>query len=294
VGAEFHVTGLGDWTVQKGFSVRTRNGGKSRTIKQANRATKPVRLSDDSSISFEAKYEGPISFIRAKSLRLSEIDIIKISTSSNESLDDILARVVVWQSFISFATRRAAYLEEMRVSMSDGANALWIVPRSRSDSASSSGPLFTRKDLADGLSRYLRAWNDNFREIEPVISLYLGVGYQATLYYSLRFLSYVQALETFHRRTRKGEFQKHPEFKRNVLSKLTEALPNQMNTDYRARIVAGMIHLNEWSLLQRLYDLYDRDLKTVSRLFRDRDKDMRWVRDVRNYLTHYEGKTTMS
>jgi len=51
----------------------------------------------------------------------------------------------------------------------------------------------------------------------------------------------------------------------------------------------NMTYLNEWSLIQRLNDLYNRDFNTVSKLFRDRSKDMKLVRNVRNYLTHYEG-----
>src|SRR5262249_49527090 len=93
VGAEFHITGLPAWTVMGGFVSRTKNHGKSRTIRQVNRTTKPVQLSDKSSISFEAKYDGPLSFTKVKSLKLAETDVVKIRIPNPESLDQILRRV---------------------------------------------------------------------------------------------------------------------------------------------------------------------------------------------------------
>jgi len=126
-------------------------------------------------------------------------------------------------------------------------------------------------------------------KLESVLALTSSADYQIGTYYSSQFLSYAQALETFHRRTRKGRFEDHDAYK-PTLAVLKRAIPENLQGDYRKRIEAGLNHLNEWALLQRLYDLYDLEARNICRLFPDRNRDMRLIRDVRNYLTHFEDR----
>ena len=45
--------------------------------------------------------------------------------------------------------------------------------------------------------------------------------------------------------------------------------------------------MNEFSLLHRLRYLYDKQKQALSHVFKTPDSDLKKIRDIRNYLTHY-------
>jgi hypothetical protein len=264
--------------------------GDWRAIKQKNQRSRSVALNDGSKLSFLTAYHGLLVFNRVKAVTLSETDYVRIECPNRESIDQIWQRAHAIRSLVGFGMRRAACVDDIVLFIPGGPRAILIFARSDSgDAHPTMTPLFTRPALSNKMTHYLRAWHDNFPKLEAVLALASAADYQSGTYYSLQFLSYAQAIETLHRRTRKGRFEDHDAYK-PTLAVLKRAIPEDLQEDYRKRIESGLNHLNEWSLLQRLYDFYDLEARNIRRLFPERDRDMRLIRDVRNYLTHFEDR----
>ncbi|MEM7589649.1 MAG: HEPN domain-containing protein [Myxococcota bacterium] len=66
-------------------------------------------------------------------------------------------------------------------------------------------PLFTLKDIAKQLDVHLKQWFAKATVLQPVHMLYFSLVFGPTLYAQNKFLHLVQALETYHSRTHKGQ-----------------------------------------------------------------------------------------
>ncbi|SCB40225.1 hypothetical protein GA0061098_1008100 [Bradyrhizobium shewense] len=149
-------------------------------------------------------------------------------------------------------------------------------------------PLFTRPKKQTVYAKVLRSWFAKYDKLEPVISLRAALLSQPEKYREFEFLAYVQALEALHRRTRPTR-RIVTEKQFSVLQrKLVEAIPARWKA--KGELVRKLSYLNEISLADRLRDVFACDKELLSKLFRDEAQDIALIRDIRNYLTHYEGK----
>jgi hypothetical protein len=240
--ADVGLSCLSEWSRLFGISGKAALTGNARAIKQKNQKSRPVLLNDDSKVSFITNYEGPILFNRVKAVTLSETDYVRIECPHQETINQVWQRAHAIRSLVGFGMRRATYMEDIILSLPDGGRAVFIFPKSSGgDSVPAISPLFTRPALSKRMSRYLRNWHDHFQKLETVLALTSSADYQIGTYFSFRFLSYVQALETFHRRMRRGRFEDHESYK-PTLAALKGAVPRHLHDDYRKRIEAGLIH----------------------------------------------------
>lgn len=138
-------------------------------------------------------------------------------------------------------------------------------------------------------------WFLKNEKLKPVIDLYMGIYYHRTSY-ERHFLNAVQALEAYHRLTRKNEVLPKAEHKLKIESILSLA-----PAEHKEWLRSKLNFSNEPSLHERLEDLFrpikdpqNKNYGMAYHLFRfpstkveDLIKD---IKNTRNYNTHFDEK----
>jgi hypothetical protein len=143
--------------------------------------------------------------------------------------------------------------------------------------------LFTYTNILSRFAKIISDWFSKEQNLEPVYDLYFGTVYDPDMYVSYQFLSFMQAIETYHRRTRKNE-ELSPEEHKKRIDAIINASPHQ----YEHWLKCKLKYTNEPSLRKRLRELVKKDLTSVADLFvEDKNCFINKLVDTRNYLTHY-------
>ncbi|MEI5887902.1 HEPN domain-containing protein [Bacillus cereus group sp. Bce005] len=136
-------------------------------------------------------------------------------------------------------------------------------------------------------------WFLKHEKLKPVIDLFVGIYYQRTSY-ERHFLNAVQALEAYHRLTRKNEVLPKRDHKFKIQSIVTT-----VPVEYREWLQGKLNFSNEPSLHERLADLFE-PIKDIDNEFYpdsyflfsfiDKDKEalIRDIKNTRNYNTHFD------
>ena len=148
---------------------------------------------------------------------------------------------------------------------------------------------FSRTTLGDRLPGVVQAWFAKRELLTSTLGLLFGTLYRSDFPSDFQFLALTQALETFHRRTRGGEYLLPDEYE-PVRSALVAAIPHGIPPDLRSALKSRIEYGNEFSQRRRFKELLDS-------LGTDRDvvtKDADFIGSVveqRNYLTHLPAGT---
>jgi hypothetical protein len=153
--------------------------------------------------------------------------------------------------------------------------------------------LFTLKTLQGRLESCLSEWFSKAKTLKPVLDIYFSVLYREQIYIELRFLSIVQAVESYHRRVWGGKYMSDDDFLSELYPKLVQAIPADLDPGFTQSLRRGKLrYANEYSLRKRLKDLarhlagflqFGFLVNTIVR-----DAFIERVCDTRNYLTHYD------
>ena len=143
---------------------------------------------------------------------------------------------------------------------------------------------FTLRDIHDSLDRRLQAWLDRYDILRPALDLYFGVAYGAVRYLEPRFLSLMQALETYHRRSSSTTVlpeEEHAEWVESVLG----AIRDEASRERLARLVE---HANEPPLRARLKEVLASCPDVAPKIVGKTRAFLQAAVTGRNYLTHYD------
>lgn len=151
--------------------------------------------------------------------------------------------------------------------------------------------LFTFKDIEDDFGKYIREWRTKSELLKPVIDLYFSIYYMPESYLEIKFLSMAQAVETYHRRAYGGQYQNKEDYLKGLYGQMVEAIPKDLDTDFRESIENRIKYGYEYSLQKRLMELTKQlspnlDLKFIKNS-KNRTNFVWKVICTRNYLTHY-------
>ncbi|MEK4487663.1 HEPN domain-containing protein [Psychrobacillus sp. FSL H8-0484] len=149
--------------------------------------------------------------------------------------------------------------------------------------------------IVNNFERCMQNWFSKNELLLPVIELYIGINYQRTSN-ERHFLNAVQALEAYHRLTRKNEVLPKIEHKVKIKS-IISSVPEED----RAWLQGKLNFSNEPSLHERLDDLL-RPVKDTSHPNYSRSYDLfkpqginfedliKDIKNTRNYNTHFDEK----
>jgi hypothetical protein len=160
--------------------------------------------------------------------------------------------------------------------------------------------LFTLEDIlsTDRLGELLKSWIENIKTdaLEPLYELYFGALYNPSIYPEHKFLSFVIAIEGYHRRKFDEKYLSKEEYK-SVRDKLVEAIPKETKEKLKTRIIGSLKYCYQFSLRNILDELLEKyqvifDEMTEDELERleikDKKEFINKVVDVRNYLVHQD------
>jgi len=242
------------------------------------------------------RYSGPLFFGGGrKELRLEEVDEIELKFRQPQSIRQVLAELLVWQSFLKFALRRPSFILELRIRFAgDGPHSfshLVMVPGSKSEvGVGSRRALFLRSRWGDDR---ISPWASAFRRLEKAVLLFSGASYQEDAFLHTRLLAYLQALEVYHREAFPDEAAfPDDEARKRTIKRLRSAIPRELDREVRKKIGERLSFVGELSLLERLKSLLTQHRQSIGPLFPG-ERDMALLRDVRNFLTHYGDKKSI-
>jgi hypothetical protein len=135
-------------------------------------------------------------------------------------------------------------------------------------------------------------WFQKEQALRPVYDLLLSTIYSPGRYVQSTFLSLAQALESFHRRVYEGRYISEDEYS-GVRGILIDAIPPEISKKLSDKLTAMLQYGNELSLKSRLEYLFGGIRRDHLNNLSGMDDPKRFTRllvDVRNYLTHYEGR----
>ncbi len=148
--------------------------------------------------------------------------------------------------------------------------------------------LFSYSDIKENFQVMLENWFNKKELLSPVFNLYFANLYNPKSYLNTKFLNFVYALETYHRRKYGGSYVSEEEYT-SVYESLEKAIPTKLRKDFRESIRNRLKYLNEFSLKKRLKLLIKENSKNLSFL-KNNEKFIQDVVNTRNYLTHYDTK----
>lgn len=201
-----------------------------------------------------------------------------------------------FQDFLSFAVSRPAYPNRINGFTEDEkeVDVLIKFPLFSKDTNNDDNPLilFTLKQINDRFETFIQNWYQNWGDLKPVINLYISALYNPYLYRDNLFLNYMHALESYHRRRFGGKYQTDEVFQRDLYKKLVDAIPNDIDKDYKRSLIKGkLFYANEFSLRRRIKELIknlpDDYPFDIVKNGKKREEFVENVSDIRNFLTHF-------
>lgn len=144
-------------------------------------------------------------------------------------------------------------------------------------------PFISFKVLSENLRLYIGNWFEKEKLLEPLHQLYFSVVYNPDTYLEQRFLSLVQALEAYHRRTTPN-YEVPEEQHEERLKRILSAVP----TEDKRWLTDELRYSNEPTLRRRLKELLENHMPAVSLLIKKRGDFINRVYTTRNYLVHYD------
>jgi hypothetical protein len=118
-------------------------------------------------------------------------------------------------------------------------------------------------------------------------TLFFGSMYFSTMYPRFHFLNLIQAVESFHRDMRKGEYLSQEAFE-EIRVTVTNAIPKEIADDFRQSLKSRIRYGYEYSLRTRLRHLFEELEAPTVLLMTQNVNDLRnRLVDTRNYFTHY-------
>ena len=141
--------------------------------------------------------------------------------------------------------------------------------------------LFAYDDIQNNFDRLLQNWFNKREALQPVFDLYFTAVHNQYMPDHLEFLSYIQAIESFHRRTRNNCIRPKQEFTRlrdNIFAKLDED---------EKELIGPLDYANEPSLKDRLNEIFKEYYEIPPFFSIKKDQFIRDVVNTRNFHTHY-------
>jgi len=141
--------------------------------------------------------------------------------------------------------------------------------------------------ISGSVAGLIQRWFANSKDLRPVYDLLSQTQYNTEMYEETRFLSLMQAIETFHRRTEQGQFWESAKYD-EWCQIVPQTFPDDMPADLRERLKTYLRYGNEYSLRKRLKLLFNSLGKFRENIECNVPDFVNLIVNTRNYLTHYE------
>src|SRR5660397_82473 len=148
---------------------------------------------------------------------------------------------------------------------------------------------FQFEDISDNFEKYLNNWMKKSEILKPVYGLYFGTIYNPTMYHEHKFLSLIQAIESYHRRVHDGKYVSEDEYAK-IYERLINAIPDLSNKDLKESLKKRMQYGNEFSLRKRLKEIIKKCNSFTNSLIPNETEFIEDIVNIKNFLTNYDKK----
>jgi hypothetical protein len=118
--------------------------------------------------------------------------------------------------------------------------------------------LVSYREIAERLPDVLSAWESLFGTMRIVLDAYFATHYASEMFLEHRFLSLVQAAESYHRRRFGGTYQDRETYTSGVYQSLIAAIPPDLEAGFKESLRNRLKYHFEWSLRRRISDLLNK------------------------------------
>lgn len=133
---------------------------------------------------------------------------------------------------------------------------------------------------------YLENWFNLIENLEPLYDLFFGTLYNPQLYPTHEFLSFAQALESYHSRTFDNSIMPKEQF--SELLKQMQGIIEKIPEEYQKQLMPkAQYDMNRKSLRRKIGELFEKYDRLFSVFVEKKDEFIDMVVNTRNYYTHY-------
>lgn len=154
--------------------------------------------------------------------------------------------------------------------------------------------LFNYDSIETVFQNILNNWFNSYEKLKPSVELYIDNFLYERNSIELEFLSYTQALESFHRTFYKNNYLSKEKYKKHY-SSLSEAIPKELSSDHKDSLMSRIKYGYEYSLRTRLKYLFKSlDVRSSELITNNQSLFINNLIDTRNYLTHLDKNLSKS
>ena len=287
-----------EWSKIGVFSYHRNPGETFKKYEVKYEAPEPVEAKiDNFKISFAHNFNVSGDWLRE--VNLKRTTFIKIEPEHELHFEEYQNILYHLQNFLSLATMRAIYplsikaTTEQNKIISPFSNGKLHYPsidifynvmgkEDLSKKLTHYDMLFTFEDISGQFETYIQNWFGKADKLKPVYDLFFGTLYNPSMYLEQKFLSLVQAIETYHRRTMKN-FELPEEKHEKRIKEILDTAPEMYKNWLRWKLK----YTNEPPLKQRIKDILEAYSEVLDGFISDKKSFVDKTVDTRNYLTHY-------
>lgn len=284
---------LEDWLGTRSLTNDFHEEGRTITLKR----TKPFIFQIFDGLEGEFSTDWNTTFSKS-----SEFDVlatkksflgIRTKDKSELPVGELIDIIFHFQRFLTLATGESIYPREIIIDRFSDDNLerlslVYPVEYNEDVPLRKSGPLMplTFPKIKDRFEEMIRKWYSNLLNLKPVQDLFFEVVYKRFQFNENSFLNTIQALETFHRRTKKS-YVTDKEIHKEKITRILESVDDK----YRSWLKDKLSYSNEPSLHQRIQEIiseYQTDV--FIKLVPNVEKLIKEAKWSRNYYTHYDSR----
>ena len=293
----FSIEGIDEWVGISGIEVERHSEKRALTISYDKPADISLNLQNGMQllISFTSTFPGyPI----LKNAEVSQKTYFRLISQKERELDEFTATAQKITAFLCFVMNEIVCLDSMsttsdnlRQNIGNGRTAPIPVkiytpswPYAKNEPAIDDWDmLFKYEDRQNRVESIINKWIENYEQIAPAFDLYFLAKSGTLPTLNLQFLTLVQALEAFHRKTSNEKHMDKDEF-----AEIRKNIINQIPKKDRNWFCSKLDYANELTLKNRIEKL----IEPFDCLIDDERKPqlIDRIKDTRNYLTHYDSK----
>ena len=291
----FSVEGIDEWVGISGIEVDAQFEKSALTISYNRPEDISLDLKDGMQLVITFAWTPP-GFPNAQRAEVTQKTYFKLVSQGARELEEFTSVAQKITAFLCFVMNEIVCLDEMtafsdnlRETFPDGRTALIPVeiycpswPYAKNEPAIDEWDmLFKYEDRQNRVESIINRWIDNYEQITPALDLYFLTKAGTLPTMNLQFLTLVQALEAFHRRTSDEKHMDADECK-EICKKMIGECPEEHKDWFRPKLLRA----NELTLKNR----FERMTEPFGNFMcgERRPQLIKSIKDTRNYLTHYD------
>lgn len=280
------------WLDISGFKIEPNLETGDMDIKHTSPSLIPATINNDYKITIGFNVQHFISSMGHKEARITQTGITVIEKNIVATFTEFMKVQHHLRNFLSLAMMSPCYPLLIRGNVEDS-----TAPNGYADVGiyySNKTPqtiddiyelhmLFRYRDISTNFEQYLKNWFSKVEILEPVFNLYFGTLYNSDMYLDHIFLSTIQAVESYHRRTMKNHIWSEEDF-----TTIKNEVLNCTSKKYKDWVTNKFQYGNEPSLRRRIKELLEEFNSIFGEFSIYNSEFAENVTNTRNYLTHYD------